>query len=119
MKNHTVNGAAIINTMKESWDKDFYEISYNIARYHHERYDGRGYPEKLVGDEIPIEAQIVAIADCYDALVSRRPYKEPFPKDKAFDMIQNGECGSFSPKILECFKLVKQEFADLAEAMEE
>ena len=117
MKNHTVNGANILEGMKDTWDEGLYKISHNIARHHHERYDGKGYPDKLKGDNIPIEAQIVAIADCYDALVSERPYKKPISNDEAFNMIQNGECGAFSPKVLECFKLVKDDFAKLSKSL--
>ena len=69
---------------------------------HHERYDGNGYPDGLKGDEIPISAQIVSIADVYDALVSERVYKKAFSHKKAMEMILNGECGAFNPLLLEC-----------------
>jgi putative two-component system response regulator len=75
-----------------------------IARYHHERYDGNGYPDGLRGDEIPIGAQIVSLADVFDALTSKRCYKEPIEPDKALKMIYNGECGAFNPKLLDCLK---------------
>ena len=73
-----------------------------IGRWHHERYDGKGYPDGLKGDEIPISAQIVSIADVYDALVSERVYKKAFSHEKAMEMILNGECGAFNPLLLEC-----------------
>ena len=73
------------------------QVSYQICRHHHEKFDGRGYPDGLVGDEIPIAAQIVSIADVYDALVNERVYKDAFPKEEAFRMITEGECGKFNP----------------------
>ena len=96
------------------WDEEYKEMSYEICRYHHERYDGKGYPDHLEGEQIPISAQIVSIADVYDALVCERVYKKAFPKDIAFHMIMNGECGVFSPKLLECFQKVKNEFERIA-----
>lgn len=110
MKNHTVSGSDIIERMKATWGDDFHKICYDICKYHHERYDGKGYPEGLSGEDIPIAAQIVALADCYDALVNERPYKKALPKQVAYDMIQNGECGCFSKKILDCFTKVKDKF---------
>ena len=74
----------------------------DICRYHHERYDGNGYPDGLKGDNIPLPAQIVAVADVYDALVHERVYKAAIPKNQAYEMIINGECGVFSPEILQC-----------------
>ena len=75
---------------------------YRSARWHHERYDGSGYPDGLKGDEIPISAQVVSIADVYDALVSERVYKKAFSHEKAIEMIQSGECGVFNPLLPEC-----------------
>ena len=77
-------------------------MAYTICRWHHERYDGRGYPDGLKGDEIPIAAQVVSVADVYDALVSERVYKKAFPHEKAISMILGGECGAFNPDLLEC-----------------
>ena len=73
-----------------------------ICRWHHERFDGNGYPDRLKGDDIPIAAQVVSIADVYDALVSRRAYKKPYPSEKAISMIVSGDCGSFNPLLVEC-----------------
>ena len=78
------------------------KIATEICRWHHERYDGKGYPDGLIGDEIPISAQIVSLADVYDALVSERVYKKAFTHEKAMEMILNGECGAFNPLLLEC-----------------
>ena len=77
-------------------------VAYQICRWHHERYDGRGYPDGLKGDEIPISAQVVSLADVYDALVGERVYKKAYSHEKAIQMILNGECGAFNPILLEC-----------------
>lgn len=114
MKSHTIKGCEILDKIEGIWDEEYKEMSYQICRYHHERYDGRGYPDKLVGDEIPISAQIVSVADVYDALVCERVYKKAFPKEVAFHMILDGNCGVFSPKLLECFKKVRNDMERLA-----
>lgn len=119
MKSHTTMGCDILNNIKGAWDEEYGRVSYEICRYHHERYDGKGYPEGLVGDDIPISAQIVSIADVYDALVSERVYKSAYSKEEAFFMILRGECGVFSPKLLECFKEVRQQFEMLADEYRE
>jgi len=105
MKSHTTRGCEIINMLVDIQDREYYEASYDICRHHHERYDGGGYPDGLKGEEISIAAQLTSLADVYDALVSERVYKAAYPMDKAFNMIMNGECGAFSPKILEVFKV--------------
>ncbi|MGM9530072.1 MAG: HD domain-containing phosphohydrolase [Phascolarctobacterium sp.] len=115
MKTHTTEGSAIIEHIKGIGTNEYEKVSYEIARYHHERFDGRGYPDGLVGDEIPISAQIVAIADVYDALVSKRCYKDAYGKGQAFKMIMAGECGVFSEKILTCFTKAKEAFEALAD----
>lgn len=107
MKKHTVLGCDIIASMEDIQDKRYYKYSYEICRYHHERYDGKGYPEGLSGEDIPLAAQIVSLADVYDALVNKRCYKKAFSFDKAYEMITKGECGTFSPKLLECFRLAR------------
>lgn len=103
MKEHTVKGSEMIRTVASIQDKEYAKYCYEICRYHHERYDGKGYPEGLVGDQIPISAQIVSVADVYDALVSKRCYKNAYSKELAYEMIMNGECGTFSEKVLRCF----------------
>ncbi len=105
MKGHTVKGCEILEKIPDIIDNDIYHYSYDIARHHHERWDGRGYPDGLKGDEITIWAQVVAVADVYDALTSPRVYKTAFSHEKAVDMIYNGECGMFNPKVLEAFRL--------------
>lgn len=115
MKAHTTKGAEILHNIKNVWDEEYGKVSYEICRHHHERYDGRGYPDGLKGEEIPLSAQIVSIADVYDALVNERVYKSAFSKEKAFQMIVTGECGVFSPKLLDCFWNVRKEFESLAD----
>ena len=114
MKEHTTKGCEILEKFKQE-DSDFYQYCYDICRYHHERYDGKGYPDHLKGDEIPVWAQVVSIADVFDALISPRCYKAPYAIPKAVDMIFNGECGTFSPKLLECFESAKFKLIEIAE----
>ena len=109
IKTHTIYGCELLENFKQE-ENDFYRYCYEICRYHHERYDGKGYPDKLLGDEIPIWAQVVSVADVYDALVSKRVYKAPYAVTEAARMIADGECGTFSPQILDCFGLAKEEF---------
>ena len=115
MKSHTTRGCDILSSIEGAWDASYGKLSYEICRHHHERYDGRGYPDGLKGEEIPIAAQIVSVADVYDALVTERVYKSAYSKDEAFHMIINGECGVFSPKLMECFRHVRKEFEELAD----
>lgn len=115
MKSHTTRGCDILNNIEGIWEDDYRLTSYEICRHHHERYDGRGYPDRLAGEDIPLSAQIVSIGDCYDALVSERVYKSAFTKEEAFHMIIHGECGVFSPKLLASFRNAKKQFEYLAE----
>lgn len=102
MQNHTIIGARILKNMEGYEDEELMMVAYQICRWHHERYDGRGYPDGLKGDEIPISAQVVSLADVYDALVGERVYKKAYSHEKAVQMILNGECGAFNPILLEC-----------------
>ena len=104
MKAHTIIGCMLLNKMENMLMLDFYRTCYDICRYHHERADGSGYPDGLFGDDIPLSARIVSVADCYDALTAERSYKGALPPDTAFDMILSGECGAFDEKILYSFK---------------
>lgn len=117
MKTHSTIGCDILEKFREHQSEDFYRYCYEICRYHHERWDGKGYPDHLVGEEIPISAHVVAIADVYDALVSPRVYKSAYANNTAYDMIINGECGQFSPDVLECFKLAKEDFFNIVEVI--
>ena len=102
IKEHTVIGASILENMELFKDEELVKIAYQICRWHHERYDGRGYPDGLKGEEIPVSAQVVALADVYDALVSRRVYKKSYSHEEAMKMILGGECGAFNPVLLQC-----------------
>lgn len=119
MKTHSAEGAKILEGIPMREDMPLLRIAYQICRWHHERYDGRGYPDGLKGDDIPIFAQVVALADVYDALTSKRAYKDAFSHEKAVNMILNGECGTFNPLLLECLKdiegTLEQEFKELSE----
>lgn len=102
MKTHTTTGAEILDKLPFQQESPLVKTAYAICRWHHERWDGRGYPDGLKGEDIPIAAQVVAMADVYDALTSERCYKKAFGHDKAMEMILNGECGQFNPLLLEC-----------------
>lgn len=115
MKSHTLRGCEILDSMHVDLDPEMRKTSYDIIRSHHERYDGNGYPDGLKGDEIPISAQLVSLADVYDALVSERCYKNAFSMEKAFYMIIQGECGVFSPRLMKVFRQVREEFEALAQ----
>ncbi len=117
MKQHTVLGCEILENFKQE-DNDFYKYCYEICRYHHERSDGRGYPDGLKGDEIPVWAQVVSVADVYDALVSPRVYKTPYEIPEAFRMIFAGECGTFSAELLECLEASKFEIIAATEEVD-
>ena len=103
MKQHTVKGCEILQNIPDIIDEGVYKYSYDICRHHHERWDGRGYPDGLSGDDISIWAQVVSVADVYDALTAERVYKKAFSHEKAVQMIHDGECGTFSPKLLKAF----------------
>lgn len=121
MKQHSAIGAEMLQSLKKYQDEELLKIAYEICRWHHERYDGKGYPDGLKREEIPISAQVVSLADVYDALVSERVYKKAFSPEKALEMIQNGECGNFNPLLLECLvdirDRVKEEYEQREEAM--
>ena len=113
MKAHTVIGSDIIRSLKAYSGEPLLKFADEICRYHHERWDGKGYPEGLKGNEIPISAQIVSICDVYDALVEKRVYKEAYPQEKAINMILSGECGTFNPLIIECFTEVADDIREI------
>lgn len=116
MKSHAVTGSSIVESLGHVANHEYLRYAYNICRYHHERWDGSGYPDGISGDNIPICAQVVGLADAYDALTTRRVYKEAYSYDRAINMILNGECGVFSTRLLECFKRVTGKFAELAQS---
>ncbi|MCH1983039.1 diguanylate cyclase [Ruminococcus sp. OA3] len=114
MKTHAEKGCEILAGLDRMHDKEYLQYAYSICRYHHERWDGNGYPDGLIGENIPICAQAAGVADAYDALTTNRVYKRAYTPEKACNMILNGECGLFSPKLLECFKNVQEPFAELS-----
>ena len=116
MKTHSLLGAEMLHDLDNYGEQPLLQTAYEITRWHHERWDGRGYPDGLKGDEIPISAQLVSLADVYDALTSERCYKKAFSHEKAVQMILNGECGAFNPLLLQCLTDMQ---ADLKEELQQ
>ena len=116
IQSHSMLGAKMLHDLDGFAEQPLLQTAYEIARWHHERWDGRGYPDGLKGDEIPISAQLVSLADVYDALTSERCYKKAFSHEKAVQMILNGECGAFNPLLLQCLTDVQ---ADLKEELQQ
>lgn len=112
IKQHTIKGCEILKSVPMIMDEGIYNYSYDICRHHHERWDGKGYPDGLSGDDISIWAQVVSVADVYDALTAERVYKDAFPHDVAVQMIYNGECGTFNPKVMHAFQEAMDEILD-------
>ena len=108
MKRHTVEGALMLEKLPEYQDEQLVKAAWEICRWHHERYDGNGYPDGLKGDNIPISAQVVALADVYDALTSERCYKKAIPHKKAVQMSLDGECGVFNPLLMQCLQQIEE-----------
>jgi putative two-component system response regulator len=120
VKNHTRKGKKIFDGLLKKIDSSdphysLYRFCSDICMYHHERFDGEGYPEKLKGNDIPIAAQIVGLADVYDSLLSEKLYKPAYSKEEAFEMILEGECGVFSVRLLEIFSMVRMELEEIAD----
>ena len=109
IKTHSMLGAQILYDLDNFSEQPLLQTAYVIARWHHERWDGRGYPDGLKGDEIPISAQLVSLADVYDALTSERCYKKAFSHEKAMQMILNDECGAFNPLLLQCLTNIQSD----------
>ena len=112
MKTHSMLGAKMLHDLDNFAEQPLLQTAYEIARWHHERWDGRGYPDGLKGDEIPISAQLVSLADVYDALTSERCYKKAFSHEKAVQMILNGECGVFDPLLLQCLTDIQDDLKE-------
>ena len=113
MKTHSEIGASLIRDMNFSESKPLIHTAWEICRWHHERWDGKGYPDGLKGEEIPISAQVVSIVDVYDALTSERCYKKAFDHDTAVKMILEGQCGQFNPILLKCLKELSLQFSKM------
>ena len=113
MKTHTTIGADMLHELgRHHAGNALMEYAYQIARWHHERWDGKGYPDGLKGDDIPIAAQVVSVADVYDALTSVRVYKDAIPHEEAIQMILDGKCGTFNPLLLDCLLEVQDRIAE-------
>lgn len=113
IEKHALTGAHMVKPLIQKENENpLIRMTYEICRWHHERYDGRGYPDGLIGDEIPIAAQVVSVADVYDALVSERCYKPPHPPEQAVRMIREGQCGAFNPLLLECLLRILDRLKD-------
>lgn len=118
MKNHTTEGVKVVYLLLSDYpDEEFVKIAMNIARFHHEKYDGSGYPTGISGENIPLEARIMALADVFDALVSKRCYKEEYSYDKAFSIIEESIGTHFDPilgrKFIECRPLLEELYEDI------
>ncbi|MEE0751345.1 HD-GYP domain-containing protein [Frisingicoccus sp.] len=116
MKNHAALGEQLLGSIPVLRQSRIYKYACDIARHHHERWDGRGYPDGLKGNEISIWTQIVSIADVYDALSCKRVYKDAFTRERVLEMIRDGECGAFSPQLLEAFFSVEEEISRMYES---
>jgi len=119
MKTHTIKGVTILESIPQLRGSGFYDYACDIARHHHERWDGRGYPDGLVGDEISPWAQVVSLADVYDALSCKRVYKGPFPREQVLEMIQTGQCGVFNPQLVNSFLSVEDRVHELYQTLYE
>lgn len=113
MKTHTTQGALLLERIPQLRETGLYAYAADIARHHHERWDGRGYPDGLRRDEISVWAQAVSLADVYDALINKRVYKAAFSRERALEMIRNGDCGVFGPRLLDCFFAVEERLFSL------
>lgn len=117
MKSHTVKGVTILESIPQLRDNGIYEYACDIARHHHERWDGRGYPDGLAGDEISPWAQVVSLADVYDALSCKRVYKDALPRDVVKEMICTGQCGVFNPHLVESFFAIEGQIYEMYREM--
>lgn len=111
MKTHTVQGAELLSRIPQLRCHRLYRYAVDIARHHHERWDGRGYPDGLKGDELSLWSQVVGLADVYDALSCKRVYKDAFPRRQVLEMIRGGQCGVFNPELLRCFFEIEEELS--------
>lgn len=115
MQSHTTIGCEILQSFSQISDQQFHHYCYDICRHHHERWDGKGYPDQLVEDELSLAVQIVSLVDAYEELITENAYHTPYTHQTAVQAIRDGEEGAFSPLALECFELANEEFRKLVE----
>lgn len=116
VRSHSLRGYEMIESIADLWEEEYVQCCLEVTRSHHEKYDGSGYPDGLKEDEIPISAQIVSMADCFEVLLSENVYKSAIPFEEAFNMVLQGECGVFSYKMFEVFRKAKEELQECAES---
>ncbi|MCL2702324.1 MAG: response regulator [Defluviitaleaceae bacterium] len=119
MKGHSAKGGEIIEAMMEFNKDKYFQHCYDIAKYHHERWDGSGYPDKLSGEDIPLSARIISIVDVYDALITKRVYKPAFPHGKAIDIMKEGAGTQFDPHLIDILLEIEGDFRDIAEKLKD
>ncbi len=119
MKTHTTQGVVILESIPQMRDSGIYDYACDIALHHHERWDGRGYPEGLVGDAISPWAQVVSLADVYDALSCKRVYKAAYSRDTVVEMIRTGQCGLFNPRLLDSFFKIEDQLSQMYRSLPE
>lgn len=123
MQEHTVNGVDFLERIPQLRDSKIFDYAWDIVRHHHERWDGGGYPDRLAGDEISVWAQVVSLADVYDALSSDRVYRSSYSREKVLEMIRSGDCGVFNPQLLDCFlsmeDMIYEMYRDLPDTQED
>ncbi|MDE5823573.1 MAG: response regulator [Lachnospiraceae bacterium] len=119
IQTHTTNGVAILESIPQLRESEIYDYACDIAHHHHERWDGKGYPDKLAGDAISPWAQVVSLADVYDALSCKQVYKPAFPRKQVLEMISTGQCGLFNPRLLDSFFSVEDRIYELYQELPE
>lgn len=119
MQAHTTNGVAILKSIPQLRESEIYDYACDIAHHHHERWDGNGYPDRLVGDAISPWAQVVSLADVYDALICKQVYRPAIPRKQALEMIRTGQCGLFNPRLLDSFFSVEDRIYELYQSLPE
>lgn len=116
MKEHAARGGEIIlNTFKNIDNPEFQQIAYEVARFHHEKYNGKGYPDGLAGEQIPLHARVMAIADVFDAVSQKRCYRDAMPVDQCFEIIEKGSGTDFDPRLTKLFLESRDEIEQLME----
>lgn len=119
IRTHTTNGVAILKSIPQLRESEIYDYACDIACHHHERWDGKGYPDRLAGDAISPWTQVVSLADVYDALNCKQVYRPAFPRKQVLEMIRTGQCGLFNPRLLDSFFSVEDRIYELYQELPE